>query len=407
MSRASVAALMERVGAGAQPQRRDLPPRQPPAPTPRVPSITTSPRPEPESVLTLRARDLVVPAYGFDTPALAERYLSEVGWTLDDRPRTVIRSGGKVYVERGITMAEDCMDLDPLGDRRGVSDPRYRQPWLTLLSADKPKPHGAYHVLLLPEGRRETSWFGDRKRTAPWVASARTGPWDVAVAWQRGDGEDLRPVYERDGLRIYAARSVRGVLIARRAVIGMGGGVERYVTETRFMTLDVLDRKPGTDDKVRPWFAVSLFVDDEPASPLAYLDRFDEERRPLFERTAKLFDRLCARGIPAPVEKRLRFFHDQNAKSRGREGDAFRAKLKDHDWLAGTDLVQEPWQMALAIWEYSGRFGREEHFPTSGEQTGDMITRYCDARPARAALVRRWMDEYVRQLTDSWNYRGD
>jgi len=214
-------------------------------------------------------------------------------------------------------------------------------------------------------------------------------------------------MYEKDGLRVYAARNVRGVLIARRAVISPGGAVERYVTETRFMTLDVFDRTFGTDDKVRPWFSVSVQLDEGPTDPLTYLDRFDEERRPLFERAARLFNLHCARGVPAPLEKRLRFFHEQGAKSRGREGDAFRARLKELDWLAGTDLVQEPWQMALAVWEYSGRFGREEHFPTSGEQTGDMIERYAAARPARAALVRRWMDEYVRQLTDSWNYRGD
>jgi len=305
--------LLEKVG-GPQPQRRDLPPPRPVSAAAQRPThLTTSPRPEPESVMTLRARDLVVPAYGFDTSALAERYLSEVGWTLDDRRRTVIRSGGKVYVERGITMAEDSMDLDPLGDRRGVSDPRYRQPWLTLLSADKPKPHGAYHVLLLPEGRRETSWFGDRKRAAPWVTSARTGPWDVAVAWQRGDGEDLRPVYERDGLRVYAARNVRGVLIARRAVISPGGAVERYVTETRFMTLDVFDRTFGTDDKVRPWFSVSVQLDEGPTDPLTYLDRFDEERRPLFERaagcstcTAPAASPRCSRSACASSTSRAR-----------------------------------------------------------------------------------------------------
>ncbi|OGL99317.1 hypothetical protein A2304_05230 [Candidatus Uhrbacteria bacterium RIFOXYB2_FULL_57_15] len=360
-------------------------------------------------VMTLDDRRLVVPAYGFDDERKAAAYLEAVGTTLDDgrRVRTVIRSGGRVYVERDVLMSEHEMDLYPLGDRRGTLDRRYHQPWLTLRRAETPKPDGAYHVLLLPEGRRETSWFGDRKRAAPWVKRARTGPWEMAVAWERGDGESLRPVCEWDGLRVYAARSVRGVLIARRFSISAAGVPEHAVTQTWLVTLDVFDHKAGTDDVVRPHFEVHTFMDDADPDPTKHRGRLHESAWPCFDRAAQIFRAQCGIGLPAATERHLRFFREQNEKSCGHEGDAFRARLKELDWLAGTDLVQEPWQMALAVWAYSGQFGREEHFPTSGEQTEGMIEQYAAARPARAALVRRWMGDYVSQTTDMWNYRGD
>lgn len=360
-----------------------------------------------DSVVAFSERRLVVPAYGFDNPALAERYLATVSATIDETPRTVIRAAGRTYVERDLGMFETNMDLDPLAERRGAHDPRYRQPWPTIRRADQNMPDGAYHVLLLTEGRRETHWYGDRKRSVPWVNRARSGPWHVATSWERGDGQPLRPIFEKDGLRVYAAHSARGVLIARRAALDASGTATQFVTEVRLMSLDVFDRNTRDGDKVRPEFNVSRHIDDTATEPAEYRDRVPDVAKPAFDRAAAIFREQCSLGIPAEVEKHIRFFKEQNAMMRSPKGDEFRRRVDRMDCVEAFDAAQEPWQMALAVFHSHKPEPENTMFPTSGETTGYAIDRYKASRPARAALVDRWMRGYVSQLTDSWNYRGD
>lgn len=410
MSSSSTALLLEKMGCAGDAQRRS-----PAVPASRqAPARQASPRPRPatmvETVMALASGRLVVPAYGFDDVAHAERYLAAVGQTIDggDRRRTVIRAGSRVYVERDIGMTEYSMDLVPFcGQQR---DPRHRQPWPILRRSDSPKPDGAYHALLLPEGRRETHWYGNRKRAAPWVKHAQSGPWDVAVAWERGDGNGLGAVYENDGLRVYAARSARGVMIARRAVIGPAGQVERYVTETWLMTLDVLDRKAGDDDLVRPHFEVQSFVDEDPVDVTTYRERVAAAAQPCFDRAATIFRHRCGAALPRGMDAHLLFFQEQNAAARSRAGDAFRESIRDLDFRAALDRCQEPWQLEIAIGEfgYSSEFADNPMHFSRGQTTGKMLQLYKKDRPeARGKLIDRWWRDYVSQTTDMWNYTGD
>lgn len=416
--------LMEKVSPGSSASNRPPPRPQPSRPVAVAAPTRVQPAPAPavdEQVPLLTALDrFVVHAYGFDRGSQADALVGRVGRTTDTygntAPRNIIRAanGTRTYVEMngGFSSLESSMDLDPLGDRSGVSDHRYRQPWGTLKSEGVEMPEGGYNVLLLAEGRRTTRFYGDRKRAAPYVERARSGPWDMAVAWERGDGAPLAPVAVNGATKIYAARSVRGVIIARRAVIGQGGTIERFVTRTWLVKLDVMDsRGSRAEHRVRPEFIVETRVDETEVSPMTYADHIrPEAAQPLYRRAAAIFDAECAPGVPEAVSKPLTMFRTQNAKRSGPESYAFRDAIKDIGYMAALDKAQEPWQLAMVVGEYGygSEFAPNPMSYTKGQTTAEMLRRYKEERPAaRGQLIDRWMTDYVYPSESMWDYTGD
>lgn len=377
-------------------------------PTPTI--VQTAP------ALFERTNRLFVPAYGFTHEAPAAAFIESVGKERDREPRTVVLAsrGAKIYIGRDHLASEDLIDLVPFGNRPGL-DRRYHQPWLTIdRAASRVQPNGAYNVLLLVEGRRTVSFYGERKRAAPWVASARSGPWEMAVAWERGDGAELIPVDEdiRALLptRIYATRSARGVIIARRARISPSGEIAGFVTEVWLVKLEVLDHNSSQDDVVRPNLWTMSRVEDEEVDPFTYKTEIPGDAILVFNRAAEIFHLVCGHGVPPAIARKLEFFRTQNAQASGPGSYMFREAIQGLGYMDALDAVQEPWQLAIVVGEhgYSSELAEEPMSFTKGETTAEMLRRYEAARPAeRGELVNRWMTEYVYPTTDMWNYTGD
>lgn len=361
---------------------------------------------------------LFVPAYGFDDQASAERHLGKVGLTVDDKPRTIAQTirRDRTYVENGVSYGtpEGMIDLVPFGDRSGTFDRRYRQPSLTLRKAGVSKPDGAYNVLLLAEGRRTASYFGDRKRSAPWVSMAKSGPWDMAVAWERSDGAPLATVDEAtDGFayntRIFAARSARGIIIARRGVVDQDGTISRYMTEIWMVLLETFDKDASRDEIVRPSFRVIQRVDHENVDPMSCQSDLPADAQETFRRAADIFRHEC-RSVPTPIMEKLHFFGEQRMLSRAPAAGSFRDSIRHLDYMAALDEAQLPWQLDIVVAEfgYSSEFAECKMSFTKGETTREMLRRYKAERTLkRGEIVDQMMAEYVYPSSDTWNYTGD
>lgn len=344
-------------------------------------------------------RSLLIPVYGFGSMDKAVQYRDQ---TQEQRSSPMEknvycnRQYGKYYVpipECGGLPAIGLMEVPRVlsGERRFIL--RRRQDF---------KPPEAYMAIMLMLGHRRFDYICRDSDVPPWVRRVSSGKRDCFVAWARNDGQLLQRTTLRstEGQKFMAhvVRGARGLIYARRLVLGERGHIEGVASRTVGMSLVVFDKHPDRDDVL----SLQTFALDDYDWPVAdpaikLTIHQDAVWLGLAQRVLIGFKQECC-SWPADAEARRRLIICQQA--RAREDERLPAQASFHElirhvgWQDALNLVEEPWQMELICRVYG------EH------------RKYCDINGARlpTQIIRTLIDkaglteEHRSELIDLLQY---
>lgn len=303
---------------------------------------------------------LLVPVYGFGSMEKAVQYREQ---TQDQRCSQMEKNiyynqqHGKYYVpipECGGLPAIGLMEVSRVltGERR-----------FTLRRRQDPKPKEAYMAIMLMFGLRRFDYVCRDSDVPSWVRRISSGERDCFAAWVRNDGQFLHRTTLRstqgEEFRVHIARSARGLVYARRLVLGERGHVEGQASRTVGLSLTIFDKHPDKDD-VLSLQTFALDDHDWPAADPAIKLTVNQDAvwRGLAQQVLAGFKQECT-AWPAQSEARRRLIFCQQARARE---DArlpaqagFYELVNQVSWQDALSLVEEPWQMEIVCRVYGER----------------------------------------------------
>jgi hypothetical protein len=292
--------------------------------------------------------------------------------------------------------------------------------YYTLREADSPMPEGAYNCAALVGGRQP--YFRSvnySNYNLPWWLRLAEGIRESFTVWGRLGRESK--IY--DPTRIARTNSGRGAIYSRWPFFGRDGNIVRYHWEVRLVEFSILDRQPAKGDKLRVTVdAVRGFLELGEASDdeLIIYGR-DDHWQQLFDAARAGFNAKCTDQPSPETMSWWRWFQGQRKLAEAdttRHGASFfDTSVRGRGWLAALDAVSEAWQLPIAVQAYSGMFPQVPPDPdceldpgytgTTGSMEARLLEAYYEWRPARQALLEKWMADYVVLLSNSRNYTGD
>lgn len=372
-------------------------------------------------------RRVLLPVLGFNSRDDAERYMDEAFQSLVQPQAIADFDHGIGYVMMPGWWTN--LEAQMLAESHSLNRRSPNQIWEKIWDAGKPKPRDndrpAFTTVLCIGGRRQ--WYRHHARDRahdPWFwKRIDTGHRDCFVAFARRDGSLLDPFRVidngqlnggRQSKTVSAARSGRLAIYAATTVYNRDGSIDGNEMRLLLAEFAVLDRDSRKDDMLR----VQIVAQSHRfADPDAHIPEIDLSGRDLDESWLRLanearngFIRECAPAVHENEEYRR--FHLRQRQGRETNdklpyGQRFEDRLEGLSWEQAVELVREPWQMAIAIYKYSGET-RFEDVP--GQYSGSRGTRWEKMRAVLSPKEQERiapMAGYVAQNDNMWNYCGD
>lgn len=311
---------------------------------------------------------LLVPVYGFGSMEKAVQYREQ---TQDQRCSQMEKNiyynqqHSKYYVpipECGGLPAIGLMEVSRVltGERR-----------FTLRRRQDPKPPEAYTAIMLMFGLRRFDYVCRDSDAPSWVRRISSGERDCFAAWVRNDGQFLHRTtlcsIQGEEFRVHIARSARGLVYARRLVLGERGHVEGQASRTVGLSLTIFDKHPDKDD-VLSLQTFALDDHDWPAADpsIKLTVHQDAVWRGLAHRVLAGFKQECsAWPEDAEVQRRLVICQQARAREDARlpAQAGFYELIHQVGWQDALSLVEEPWQMEMVCRVYGER---RKHYDING-----------------------------------------
>lgn len=343
----------------------------------------------------------IVPCYGFKDAEQAQACAAKIKPSLlwdAIQPITIGRTSYVPFDSQGYL---DTSELtSKIEYRKDANKPIYE----VFRSKKTPFPAGSYNVALVVEGPHEF-WMSNRGREVGNLS-------DCFAAWgTRNNAYGIPGGVQLDKCIVRAARSGRGVVFARQAVLGKDKAVRGFKTELVFVEFSILDDEKDKDDLLRiTMFNRLAYSYDTTVRPqLPSLDGLDDVWIALVVRAEKGFARYCS-PISEDMQRdidRANHYADQLKKF---EADKqFRANVQvlgRDGWQEALKLVTEPWQMLIVVdlcsWQFSSLSNQ-----TYCARVGEMLRQH-ECTDERRSELRELVYSFASQFHSRlWNYTGD
>jgi hypothetical protein len=355
-------------------------------------------------------RSFLVPAIGFSDArqAKAECAVQASLAGPGDQCYLTVHRGSKYYTPR---VDEHHLDADSFLAGR-IDLPSGLPRWFRLNNCGGERPADAYNVGLMVEGKRRFSrWMRKSNKHPGWWYRLVDGSFDCYAAWGRYDGTSFTPVVDKEGTRIFAARSGRGALFFRRARFDNDGQPDGFHCGLMLVEFGIADKDPARQERIKVHVVTArsavTFNEENP-----WKEYPDEHWQKLADRAHQGFVDTC-KPIDPELDQWRRYFIEQSGKwqmhmrsfnSRATFTDGIRALT----WQQALDLVQEAWQLKVVLGVHCNqRFDESVHrSDTNCSRTWRMLGQYQCSDERRGDL-RRMVNDYIQPDDKLWSYSGD
>lgn len=343
----------------------------------------------------LGAQSLLVPAYGCETPDEAKEYLNHASSHQLDYSRPVVIRGER-NLKFYVTIAGYWHDIST--NALQVNQIQEEQEdintlWVKFRKQCDFRP--GYPVCLMAEGRLKYNCQIDSTGLPNRIRQLMNGQRDCYATWQREDGLlfcTVTTLNEQSGLIvIHAARSGRGAVYARTAILDRNGHLAGYLVVRVRLEFKVLCNDPNKDDVIKVKIGRTVTregVDEDPRDS----DIDDDQWKQLMARAQQGFFSSGCQCLPDEVESERRMVIEQvarfNEDAGMAQGQRFHDLVETISWQDALRMVSESWQLEVV---------RRFHLQSSVQQSSvqppcrtllDMILQHDCQEERREELIK-------------------